>query len=245
MTQDDLYINGDLLRLRREARGWVVADMATRACMSVKQIRQLEEGGTSAFYSSAVKLTAAKKVATLLGISHEEVFAPTQTIKSESAVAASIEASEESNASSLPEIPSKPITSVPLTTSQASEVVDEVKTTDEVSTDGATKSKTSWLTVVALFVLALVAAAYFQPKPEVVVEPPPPVQAIPPEPTDPASAASAAEAMASEASVATSAPAVVQAPASVARTAALPSSAPLATRAASSVASAAASAASK
>lgn len=61
MSQDELSINGDLLRLRREARGWALSDMAIRACMSVKQIRQLEEGGMSSFYSPAVKATAAKK----------------------------------------------------------------------------------------------------------------------------------------------------------------------------------------
>ena len=74
MSFEDISINGDLLRLRREAKGWVLNDMATRACMSVKQIRQLEEGGTSAFYSTAVKATAAKKVGALLGLSSEELF---------------------------------------------------------------------------------------------------------------------------------------------------------------------------
>ena len=75
MSQEEIFINGELLRLRREARGWVLNDMATRACMSVKQIRQLEEGGMSSFYSGAVKVTAAKKVGALLGLSAEEVFA--------------------------------------------------------------------------------------------------------------------------------------------------------------------------
>ena len=75
MTQEERFINSELLRLRREERGWVLSDMALRACMSVKQIRQLEEGGTSAFYSEAVKLTAAKKAAAVLGLSEHEVFA--------------------------------------------------------------------------------------------------------------------------------------------------------------------------
>jgi transcriptional regulator with XRE-family HTH domain len=75
MSQEDIFINGELLRLRREARGWVLSDLATRACMSVKQIRQLEEGGMSSFYSAAVKMTSAKKVGALLGLSASEVFA--------------------------------------------------------------------------------------------------------------------------------------------------------------------------
>ena len=74
MSQEHASINGALLRLRREARGWVQADVATRACMSVKQIKQLEEGGLSAFYSEAVKITAAKKVGALLGLTSDEVF---------------------------------------------------------------------------------------------------------------------------------------------------------------------------
>ena len=74
MSQEHASINGALLRLRREARGWVQTDVATRACMSVKQIKQLEEGGLSAFYSEAVKVTAAKKVGALLGLTADEVF---------------------------------------------------------------------------------------------------------------------------------------------------------------------------
>jgi len=74
MSDTPTTINGKLLRLKREERGWVVADMATRACMSVKQIRQLEEGGSSSFYSESVKLTSAKKVGAILGLTPEEVF---------------------------------------------------------------------------------------------------------------------------------------------------------------------------
>lgn len=75
MSSAELFINGELLRLGRETRGWSLNDMATRSCMSVKQIRQLEEGGMSCFYSEAVKLTAAKKVGVLLGVSLDALFA--------------------------------------------------------------------------------------------------------------------------------------------------------------------------
>ena len=78
MSQEQASINGALLRLRREARGWLQTDVATRACMSVKQIRQLEDGGLSAFYSEAVKATAAKKVGALLGLTEDEVFSQGQ-----------------------------------------------------------------------------------------------------------------------------------------------------------------------
>ena len=67
-------INGELIKLTRESRGWALGELATRSCMSIRQIRQLEEGGTSSFYSVGVKVTAAKRVASLLGLSPEQVF---------------------------------------------------------------------------------------------------------------------------------------------------------------------------
>lgn len=69
MRDKDTFIDGGLLREQREIRGWTINDIAMRACLSAKQIQQLEEGGSESFYSSAVKLTAAKKVAALLGVS--------------------------------------------------------------------------------------------------------------------------------------------------------------------------------
>ena len=70
----DTDINGALLRLKREEMGWTLADMAARACLSTKQVKQLEEGGDSAFYSLAIKLTVAKKNAHILGLSEDELF---------------------------------------------------------------------------------------------------------------------------------------------------------------------------
>lgn len=67
-------IDGSVVRLRREAQGWAINDIAARACLSVKQVRQIEEGGLSSFYSESVKLTAAKKVAALLQLSEAQLF---------------------------------------------------------------------------------------------------------------------------------------------------------------------------
>ena len=67
-------IDGSVVRLRREAQGWAINDIAAKACLSVKQIRQIEEGGLSSFYSENVKLTAAKKVAVLLQLSEAQLF---------------------------------------------------------------------------------------------------------------------------------------------------------------------------
>jgi transcriptional regulator with XRE-family HTH domain len=71
---DVSQIDGSVVRLRREAQGWAINDVAARACLSVKQIRQIEEGGLSSFYSENVKLTAAKKVAALLQLSEAQLF---------------------------------------------------------------------------------------------------------------------------------------------------------------------------
>ena len=70
-------INGALLRMRREELGWALADLATRACLSNKQVKQIEEGGTSSFYSETVKVTAAKKVGGILGLPEQSVFPKT------------------------------------------------------------------------------------------------------------------------------------------------------------------------
>ena len=71
---DPLIIDGSLLRQSRDSIGWSQGELASRACLSVKQIKQLEEGGSSCFYSENVKLTAARKVAQLLGLSENEVL---------------------------------------------------------------------------------------------------------------------------------------------------------------------------
>jgi len=201
MSQEEIFINGDLLRLRRESRGWALGDLATRACMSVKQIRQLEEGGLSSFYSVAVKVTAAKKVAALLGVSAEEVFA-----QEPAPVDASIDhVSEEA----LAEAPVSVVDNVDVV--EASPVVESVQDV-EVAPEPE-KSKTSLWVIAGLFAAALGVAAYLQPKDEPVAEPAPPLQVVPPDPTD---AASAAEISASVASGDVVPGPAVQKPASVA-----------------------------
>lgn len=74
MNEPARQINGDLLRQRREAKGWAPTDLATRSCLSLRQVRQIEEGGNSSFYSESVKATAARKIAVLLGLPPEMAF---------------------------------------------------------------------------------------------------------------------------------------------------------------------------
>lgn len=74
---DVSQIDGSAVRLCREAQGWAINDLAARACLSVKQVRQIEEGGLSSFYSESVKLTAARKIAALLQLSEAQLFGQT------------------------------------------------------------------------------------------------------------------------------------------------------------------------
>ncbi len=200
MSQEEIFINGELLRLRREARGWVLNDMATRACMSVKQIRQLEEGGMSSFYSAAVKMTSAKKVGALLGLSADEVFAQEVEAAHEPEAVESDVVTEESEVVASE---NEPIEAAPLVQEAVQAEVDvaEHEPVAATSVVQESKSKTSLWVIAALFAAALAVAAYMQPKDEPAVEVAPPLQVLPADVTDPASAASAADVPASSAEV--------------------------------------------
>lgn len=60
-------VRGELLREWRFSQKWDVFELAKRVNLSIGQIQQLETGGTSLFYSAAIRENAARKVATLLG----------------------------------------------------------------------------------------------------------------------------------------------------------------------------------
>jgi len=196
MSQEELFINGDLLRLRRETQGWALSDMAIRSCMSVKQIRQLEEGGMSAFYSAAVKATAAKKVGALLGVSAEEVFGQlVEPLEAESALEEPL----------IADVPAVPVATAAPAQNPIAEPAEEpsaqIAAPDKepvvLAQPEETKSKTSLWVIAGLFAAALAVAAYMQPQDESAAEPAPPLQVVPSEAAD---AASAAEAPASNAS---------------------------------------------
>jgi transcriptional regulator with XRE-family HTH domain len=215
MSQEDIFINGELLRLRREARGWVLNDMATRACMSVKQIRQIEEGGMSSFYSTAVKVTAAKKVGALLGLSAEEVFAQTvePVVASEDNAMDALLAETVDVPESLVDHPhAEPLMAEPAKdaelseaafelVSKASQVEAPIKSSvaaqpqEAAPAQEAPKSKISLWLIAALLGIGWAGASYWQPQDEPVTEPVPPLQVLPAE--DSASSASAAEGAAS------------------------------------------------
>ena len=183
MNQEEHLINGELLRLRREAKGWVVNDMATRACLSTKQVRQLEEGGSSAFYSESVKITAAKKVGVLLGLSANEVFVSLATSSAEQDQP--VQEKPKADVDSHHAIDAETESSV-----HAEETVAAV-TAPELPAHEESKPKTSIWAIAGLFAAALAVAAYMQPKEEAPAEAAPPLQVVP---SDADAAASAADA---------------------------------------------------
>jgi len=58
----------------RESLGLSTKELSGMACLSVRQIEQIENGEMSSFYGAQIKLTAAKKVAGLLKLNGEEAF---------------------------------------------------------------------------------------------------------------------------------------------------------------------------
>ncbi len=226
MSQEDPYINGELLRLGREARGWVLSDMATRACMSVKQIRQLEEGGTSAFYSVAVKMTSAKKLAKILELPAEQVFSrPVPADAQESMSDASHLVTDDDPELHVPE-------ASPVDAEAEAQAAPQIEPEPELPPAAVAaptpkadepKAKTSLWMIVGLFVAALAVAAYMQQQQEeLTAEPPPPLQVVP----EAEAAASAADAAASGAS-ASSGAAIIEPAAAPAASSAAVASAPV------------------
>jgi transcriptional regulator with XRE-family HTH domain len=200
MSQEDIYINGDLLRLRREAGGWAINDMATRACLSVKQVRQLEDGGMSSFYSQSVKATAAKKVGAILGLSPEQVFAETVEPSQEpEAIETEIVHHAEDKDPVVIKAALAPATLPEAVEAQVEAPVHVVKKPAPAPAPAPSaeepKSKSSLWLIAGLFAAALAVAAYMQPREEPASEPAPPLQVVPSE--DAASAASAADVFAS------------------------------------------------
>ena len=72
-------ILGENFRKAREAQGISVADLASKAILSKNHIEQIENGGNQSFYTEAIKVQSAKKVAKILGLVDEEAFFVKQT----------------------------------------------------------------------------------------------------------------------------------------------------------------------
>ena len=67
-------IRKEAFKKARENAGLSTQELALKACLSNRQIEQLENGEIASFYGAQVKYTAAKKVAALLKLSEKEAF---------------------------------------------------------------------------------------------------------------------------------------------------------------------------
>lgn len=63
MKLNEAWNADDAKRLHqlREEAGWGLSDLARRACLSVAQVTQLEQGGDSHFYTAAIKQLAGRR----------------------------------------------------------------------------------------------------------------------------------------------------------------------------------------
>jgi len=66
-------VRGQALRLLRMQQGRDPASLATQACISLRQLYQLESGETSLFYSKSLRNQAGRRVATILGAQWDEM----------------------------------------------------------------------------------------------------------------------------------------------------------------------------
>ena len=86
--------DGDCLRRTREQKGIDRTTLARRACLSVPQVMQLEEGGVCHFYTAAIKLLAGRRACAVLnsmpdrpshGLPHHDLANPTNASSSSGA----------------------------------------------------------------------------------------------------------------------------------------------------------------
>jgi transcriptional regulator with XRE-family HTH domain len=73
-SSQPLEIRKEAFTAARISAGLSTKDLGALACLSTRQIEQIENGESSSFYGSQVKYTAAKKVAKLLKLSEENAF---------------------------------------------------------------------------------------------------------------------------------------------------------------------------
>jgi transcriptional regulator with XRE-family HTH domain len=65
-------ILGGQLKNAREKAGLSLESVAKTSTLSNKQLEEIEIGGDSSFYTLAIKVTAAKKVGKILGLSEDD-----------------------------------------------------------------------------------------------------------------------------------------------------------------------------
>lgn len=146
----------------RESLGLSTKELSGMACLSVRQIEQIENGEISVFYSPQVKVTAAKKVAGLLKIKEEDAFdfgavMPNKTEAKKEESKDSEKAANNTSSTATEAASNDAKLAKPVKTS-APEIADEVKKIAS-SQQAINKSATSKNPKRKLYILGVIAAA--------------------------------------------------------------------------------------
>ena len=209
MNQSNKFpeIRKEAFKKARESAGLSTQDLALKACLSNRQIEQIESGEMSSFYGAQIKYTAAKKVALLLSLSEKDAFdfgsQPTlmekatlveETSPVEDKKTKTVQASKaEVNKTKTVEV-DKPVVSHPnqAKSELALELQDVVVEKSVAKETNSSSSQRTWL-----LILSAIAAVIFSvvnlrplffpemPKEEVAVSPPLPVDPVPANPIPP------------------------------------------------------------
>ncbi len=208
----------------REKLGLSAKDLGGMACLSTRQIEQIENGQMSAFYGVQIKLTAAKKVAKILGLSDEEAFeyAANPLIQSEAQIEEKIqpELDELTKVETIQVSRKLPASVIP---EEKKVLIDQVDIQQPNPESNASNPRSAPLKKVLIWLALIVAAAYaafnlqplfFSEKPEEIVvvkeeiiEPAPAATPAEPVPVAPAAALPAATVPVTNAEVTTACPA--------------------------------------
>lgn len=63
-------VDGAKVKFLRERRGMSQQELATLTCLSLRQVKQIEEGGSSSFYNEDIKRKAMVKMVAVLDVVH-------------------------------------------------------------------------------------------------------------------------------------------------------------------------------
>lgn len=97
----------------RESLGLSTQELSGKACLSVRQIEQIENGQSSSFYGPQIKVTAAKKVAAILNLKEEDAFEFAQVAPIKKMEAAPLEPAKKVERPSLESIVKKEAQALP------------------------------------------------------------------------------------------------------------------------------------
>ena len=130
----------------RESQGLSTKDLSGMACLSVRQIEQIENGESSSFYGAQVKFTAAKKVAGLLKLTPEDAFDFSGVVQPAKAVEVEEQLQVEAKAPAV----EKKAKSVKVTNTQSEEKEASPATVEKVAEPTSEKTIASKITQTAI-----------------------------------------------------------------------------------------------